>query len=564
MGNYKSNNKKATRIVFSVVALTFLSSMLILSALVFPSIPSNAKIAGAEVGVTAKEFIKLAVDTSSLALKDGSNNTVINPSPAGTMISGDVNLAVTTNTVKGYTLSAYTADSSTSMSNSNPSVTTNISSIATASGYNTSTGISDLAANTWGFKKSAKNDTATGNWFGVGANSGSGIVISSTDGDDADFCENLSYPLANTGCNSSTYDTYNIKFGAKLTSALPAGTYTNNVVFSAVAKSEGTKYTMNLNSNGGDSPNGSKILLEGSTTTLPSAGFNKAGYNLLGWALTSSATTTAYTVGQTVAVNDLISAAIAAGQSPATTNSFTIYAVWEVVTYMQNFDASTLALGDTIALTDRRDGSRYIVGKLPDGKVWMKQNLRLAKAMTLTPDDSDVSSNFNLAAPMATDSGWCSTSGCVDNSNTYYTEARSSYGAIYNWYTATAGTGTYSTTGNASSSICPKGWRLPIGTSSGDFVALDIALGGDGSNKANDPAMFTNYKNIAGFDLPGTINSTLILVGEYGRWWSATGPTANANAAIYMYIDLRNGTDTIYPFASNSKSFGGSVRCIAR
>ncbi|MBR3414526.1 hypothetical protein IKG73_03545, partial [Candidatus Saccharibacteria bacterium] len=59
----------------------------------------------AEVGVNIKEYIKLAIDTNELALADSHGHTTITPDPEGTLITGDVNVAVTTNTIKGYTLS---------------------------------------------------------------------------------------------------------------------------------------------------------------------------------------------------------------------------------------------------------------------------------------------------------------------------------------------------------------------------------------------------------------------------------------------------------------------------
>ena len=44
-----------------------------------------------------------------------------------------------------------------------------------------------------------------------------------------------------------------------------------------------------------------------------------------------------------------------------------------------------------------------------------------------------------------------------------YHEGNDSYWDYYNWYAATAESGTYAmTSGNAEDSLCPAGWQLPI------------------------------------------------------------------------------------------------------
>ena len=314
----------------TVAAFLLFSGML--STVLFPAMGTDAlgNTAGTEVGLNVKEFIKLAMDTSNLALKDSNNNTVIIPSDSGTLITGDVNLAVTTNTEKGYTLSVYTEDASTGMSHSDPNITTKINSISTATGYDAATGLSDLTANTSGFRKYTSGSYS--NWFAIGANSANGTIIDSTNSDDSLYCDNLAYPLENTGCSASSYNTYQVNFGAKLTSALPAGTYSNNVVFSAIAKSEGTKYLLNFNSNGGIGSMGTRTILSGSTITMPEGAFTKEGKGIKGWALVNNATpstTPLYTPGTTVQVNTLLSDATTAGQFPTTTNEVTLYAVWD-------------------------------------------------------------------------------------------------------------------------------------------------------------------------------------------------------------------------------------------
>ena len=325
-----------------------------LSAMIFPTVRTSAteSQAGSEIGINVRESIKLAVDKSALMLQDGDGNTQIAPAPEGTLITGDVNVAVTTTAYKGYTLSVYTADDTKAMKHNDTSVTAAISSIDTASGYDASAGVAELSGDTWGFRKYSSGTPS--NWFAVGANSSSAAVIDTVSSPNSDYCDTLSYPLNDSGCDVNTYSTYQIGFGAKLTSALPAGTYTNNVVFSAVTNEASRYLTFNANAPAGTTVSGSmapKSIFSGSTVTLPASGFRRIGYGIKGWAFSEGATTvatvagTALTPGATVAVDDLITAA---GQSTSATTPVPLYAVWDnqyTLSYTANNPADTIVTG---------------------------------------------------------------------------------------------------------------------------------------------------------------------------------------------------------------------------
>ena len=66
----------------------------------------------------------------------------------------------------------------------------------------------------------------------------------------------------------------------------------------------------------------------------------------------------------------------------------------------------------TKTLIDTRDSNTYTVSKLADGKCWMTQNLRIINK-TLTPTDSDVTSNYTI--PASSINGFSSS----DTSNAY-------------------------------------------------------------------------------------------------------------------------------------------------
>ena len=195
----------------------------------------------------------------------------------------------------------------------------------------------------------------------------------------------------------------------------------------------------------------------------------------------------------------------------------------------------------TVTLTDTRDNNTYTVSKLADGKCWMTQNLRIA-GKTLTPTDSDVTTNYTI--PASSISGFNTSYA----SNVYV----DSDGGFYNWYTATAGTGTYalSTNGqNTTVSICPKGWRLPTGGNSGEFNTLY-------DNYNSSAALRSNPVNLT---LSGyTDNSSRYSQVFYGVYLSST-----VYSSYYPYT-LHLNDSYVHPTNYNDKYLGFSVRCIAR
>ena len=193
----------------------------------------------------------------------------------------------------------------------------------------------------------------------------------------------------------------------------------------------------------------------------------------------------------------------------------------------------------TATLRDTRDGNTYTVAKLKDGKCWMTQNLRIIDK-TIIPADSDVTTNYTI--PASSLSGFSS----FDTSNAYV----DSDGGFYNWYTATAGTGTqvmYSE--NTSVSICPRGWRLPTGGyNDGEFKVLNSRYNSYSDLMAN-----------ARFTISGSVhNSSRGYQGLSGYYWSST--RASGGYASRLFLDASN----VYPEGNNDKRIGFSVRCIAR
>ena len=137
---------------------------------------------------------------------------------------------------------------------------------------------------------------------------------------------------------------------------------------------------------------------------------------------------------------------------------------------MQNFSCDDMPINGKGIVTDTRDGNQYKIRKLVDGNCWMIENLRLVD-VTLTPEDSNVTSTFVLKASNQEDFGG---EGDIDKDAVYYNSSEPEYGAYYTVYTATAGSSANvvepedisemeygEVISEMSSSVCPAGWRLP-------------------------------------------------------------------------------------------------------
>lgn len=256
------------------------------------------------------------------------------------------------------------------------------------------------------------------------------------------------------------------------------------------------------------------------------------------------------------------------------------------------------AIGDTKQLKDTRDGKYYWVSKLADGKCWMTQNLDLdlSTSIALTPTTSDVSSNWTpeystvmsvtsstLLADNVGQRSWSlgdyyiktpnGTTSCgtgrssLANCTAYFTalttptsangdvNAHYAAGSYYQWNTATAGTGGTITGGEAVSSICPKGWRLPTSSSTGEFQALIAKYSATTTNTLVSAPLYFVRGGMVWRD-----SYLFSHAGNNGYYWSSSPDANGADAYTFFFSDTSN----ISPSTSNHRYFGFSVRCIAR
>ncbi|MBR5046172.1 InlB B-repeat-containing protein [Candidatus Saccharibacteria bacterium] len=344
-------------------------------------------------------------------------------------------------------------------------------------------------------------------------------------------------------------------------------------------------YSLVYDGNGADAgtmTNAKVNNLEPGRSRLVASNFSRTGYGFAGWSIDSSAGTklangqavTIYGPNQSITVDNNFYA------NADQDNQITLYAVWiqaDSNYTMQSFGSAQcnyMEFGEIIALTDTRNNDVYAVARLEDGNCWMIENLRLDPSTTTftSSNTNSPTADFITAAPNSASSNTlCNGDNdtCINtirfntnalnrnltpaHNNNSIDRSWYSYGVMYNWYTASAGNGTYNTSNtNVAGDICPVGWRLPTGGQNGEFVTLNNLANNGSTNSDSGFVKFPDnfiYSGDFNYDTPGGRNS-------YGRYWSAT-PDGNLNA-YRLGIISSNPT----PAGSYKKWDAFAVRCI--
>jgi uncharacterized protein (TIGR02145 family) len=214
---------------------------------------------------------------------------------------------------------------------------------------------------------------------------------------------------------------------------------------------------------------------------------------------------------------------------------------------------------------DTRDGKGYEVRKFADGKCWMVDNLAyggeedgcVTKDTFATP-----TTNANIQ-----DQPWgygeCVNPAIIPNATTPCVDD-TVCGYMYNWQAVmqsdSAYYGSSSQFTEPAQGICPTGWHVPMGALGGEFVALDIANGGDGSNRGCDDS-----NAFCAFWLPGG-NWKGLYSGSWqaaaqntqGLWWSSS-----QYSGATSYVLSLNVYGYYQPQIRTNRNYGYAVRCIA-
>ena len=334
------------------------------------------------------------------------------------------------------------------------------------------------------------------------------------------------------------------------------------------------------------------------SATLWAPNFKSDDYGFAGWNTKADGTGTSYGPNETIEFDT------------TDEDGLLLYAMWtESEGDLQDWSCpnnTIMPIGTVIGLTDARDNQTYAVAKLADGNCWMVENLRLADKDSGGNDidlDSSYTNNPSLPLtnvydlnttsdhlspttsvnynPSTAPEGWCgyNNAACLDqsrlrtdntvlftnNTSSNYNTSNNvySYGNYYNWYSATAGHGTYATSsGDTAGDICPAGWHLPTGgNANSEFVTLDIKLGGTGDFQTGDAGSiqsnkWRSYPN--NFIYNGYVaGSSINYRGLTGNYWSSS---AADNTRAHSVSFGGGGIDpSMDLYAKNS---GRAARCI--
>ncbi|MBR5621531.1 hypothetical protein IKW75_03585, partial [Candidatus Saccharibacteria bacterium] len=314
-------------------------------------------------------------------------------------------------------------------------------------------------------------------------------------------------------------------------------------------------YTISIsNSNTSTTPASSVSIPYGGSvqvTVTPSTGYYLSSVSCpSGYTCSGYGTGTSYTGQQTVTVTNN---STTSGGTLSFTGGILETRTLADISNMQDINSTICANTATNygkSLTDSRDSKSYTVKKLADGKCWMTQNLRLVGTRWLSNTDSNVPSANYYQLPASSTNGWCinDTEACHNTANVL-DSGNASYGVYYSWRAATAGSGTYSTTTSASYSICPKGWRLPTGGSSGEFQALYNKYSSTSAMMSADGPAFV----LSGFRSGSSTHDQ----GSNGTYWSSTAYVSSG--AYVLFLDSSN----VYSAGGSLKYAGFTVRCVA-
>ena len=269
-------------------------------------------------------------------------------------------------------------------------------------------------------------------------------------------------------------------------------------------------------------------------------------------------------------------------------------------------NANIVGTASRLKMVDSRDDHIYLVAKLADNRCWLLDNLALdltasgastnIDATNTNADTASLNALFGVATRDASTDpdGNLATAGVADWTSSYSFSAplvnitdkdvvpQGSYdplaaealagswkvGDYYNFCAASAGSYCYgdgtsegSPSGNASSDICPSGWRMPTGGASGEYRAVYNEYSGtDGTGVGSKYAIFRKALRLplAGIFNNGSVNDQAIS----GYFWSSTYGADNYSK--YMYT-LGAGISAVTPQqAYYSRKLGFSVRCIAK
>ena len=482
-----------------------------LAAILFPSASLRAAKVSYEVNPTnTAPGLSFSIENNDMTVADGKGNLSIQTQP-NQLVTSTLDLDVSTTGADGYKLYVTTSGKDKQGDYTNALVNKDVTG---ADGRGAK--IQSLASD------SAKSAFPAGYWGYTTALSVQDNTMFKAfpvyDATDEEKLGGVEIASANTAvADEDAAGETPFTIGIKADENLPAGDYANELLFTVIVNPVTITYNLSFNGNTEDDSLADmpEMVTVASAdvfrdVTIPAGVPTRDKYAFVGWADTADATEAAYAPGDEVLMQ-------VANINDSQIVNKTLYAVWEELPddtkYLQDFnDAIDLrTVGDSDTYYDKRDGTAYTVKRLPDGKVWMTQNLAYTTGAYRVSDNAE-------------------------------------YGAYYTWSVA--------------QNVCPAGWHLPSGGSSGEYATLDRAYGYSGSNRTDAQAI-QNYQLTTG-NWPG-----MVLSGQYLNGTDYTGDrvlhwtsTASDSSNAYSFHFNTQSSKPMYPVYPYPKTAAATVRCV--
>ena len=354
---------KAERIIRLIGLSATVAMLFIAKFFIFPpSLPDNTN-ATISDPVPSETTVSLSVGDGPIAMDLMPNSS------EGTFKESDaVAIDVTTNNISGYTLqiASNTTVGASSLINSDEDcvnitsdkskcVIDTIPTAITVSNY-----ASSNSNNNWGYKPSQYVITENNTTSTINNNTGDNtqdkyLPAPSSSGDILAITSNANNIDSNT--NEQEIDSYSIKIGSRVDTTMPAGTYQNTFIITAVGNL--VNYTITYNANAGTdtvtnmpNPNPQTGAVSGSETliSLDDSTPSRENYYFLGWCTqtTSDATCSGntYQPGDSFGIDQTIS-----------NDNIALYAIWadcppNSICYNDNGANSTTQMGEQTATSN--------------------------------------------------------------------------------------------------------------------------------------------------------------------------------------------------------------------
>ena len=334
----------------------------------------------------------------SLNVDLSSSSVVLNLNPnSKTFGYEDIDVKVSTNYEAGYELKMSTADNSTDLKRNaaadsvNASINTLTATSPATTGYTDSDFSNCTTANCmnkWGYKNGLSN-----NYFPFASNA---TILNNT--------------------TATNEDSTTLRFAAKIDYDLPAGAYSNELIFTATANP--ITYGINYY-NGYDTTSAgiigkqddsagtaayTTLAPKDPTTGNPIATPTRSTYTFAGWCIDNTnrtnvavnsttlfdSTNKIYSNPGTVCNGTTYQTGDILTLNPNDANNINIYAMWTSTTVAQAYGATAMTMQNMSPsicaaitpnqwgiVTDARDNQQYHIAKLEDSRCWMLDNLAL-------------------------------------------------------------------------------------------------------------------------------------------------------------------------------------------